>query len=336
MTLVHERVLEKRLENYAAALYGDRAARAEVTTLARSTRSREAWASVAAMQMDALGEPDAALNRAVAAYRKRLTAGNDAFYKVRFSKADIEVPPVHVPSGREYERELRRQVLNPLHRQIRERLSEAAGAAQAYYEMLQMPGIDTHDLDGRVIRKYFRRLSGQHRKKIIAAFRKALGVDVGVLLDDGFIRRELERRVVENVQLINTIPRRLQADLQASFLDMLDEAPYDRQLIQRTLADKFKSSGYNLRRIVRDQTSKAIGNFSEIRQGQLGIKQYRWSTSGDERVRPTHVRNDGKTFAWADPPVETGHPGHDILCRCVAVAIVPEGEAGLMQRTLDG
>lgn len=44
---------------------------------------------------------------------------------------------------------------------------------------------------------------------------------------------------------------------------------------------------------------------------------YIWRTRGDGKVRPSHAANDGKIFAWDDPP-PTGHPGEDYGCRCTA------------------
>ena len=35
---------------------------------------------------------------------------------------------------------------------------------------------------------------------------------------------------------------------------------------------------------------------------------------GDGKVRPSHAANDGRVFAWDDPP-PTGHPGEDYGCR---------------------
>lgn len=74
--------------------------------------------------------------------------------------------------------------------------------------------------------------------------------------------------------------------------------------------------------IARDQVSKLNSTINRIRQTELGIVQYKWSTSGDERVRPTHRENDGKVFDWNDPPAVTGHPGEDYQCRCVAIPII--------------
>lgn len=79
--------------------------------------------------------------------------------------------------------------------------------------------------------------------------------------------------------------------------------------------------GWNARRIARDQTNKLIGNFTMARQTSAGIEQYEWFTAMDERVRETHAQNHGGKFYWNEPPA-TGHPGEDILCRCVAMAII--------------
>lgn len=42
---------------------------------------------------------------------------------------------------------------------------------------------------------------------------------------------------------------------------------------------------------------------------------YIWRTQGDDKVRASHAANDGKIFAWDNPP-PTGHPGEDYGCRC--------------------
>lgn len=75
--------------------------------------------------------------------------------------------------------------------------------------------------------------------------------------------------------------------------------------------------------IARDQISKLNGNLTHIRQEASGVEEYEWSTSQDERVRPTHRSKQGKRFRWDSPPSDTGHPGADIQCRCVALPILP-------------
>ena len=83
----------------------------------------------------------------------------------------------------------------------------------------------------------------------------------------------------------------------------------------RCLAQEYKSSGYNLRRLTTDQTQKLNANLSQMRQQQVGVEQYEWVTSEDERVRPTHSDNNRRMFDWSNPPGATGHPGHDVMCQ---------------------
>ena len=63
------------------------------------------------------------------------------------------------------------------------------------------------------------------------------------------------------------------------------------------------------------------------RQGRKAPKRttthYIWRTAGDGKVRSSHAANNGKIFAWDDPP-PTGHPGEDYGCRCTAEPYTPE------------
>lgn len=74
--------------------------------------------------------------------------------------------------------------------------------------------------------------------------------------------------------------------------------------------------------IARDQVSKLNGQLTQARQTQNGISKYQWVTAGDERVRPTHAAHEGKIYSWNNPPADTGNPGEDINCRCVAIPII--------------
>ena len=130
------------------------------------------------------------------------------------------------------------------------------------------------------------------------------------------------RWVTNNVNLVKTIPERLHTRLQSEITKLAIDKPFDRQALSRMLQKEFKIDGYNLRRLTRDQVSKLTGALNEARQTEVGVARYQWQTSEDERVRPTHQDNNGQVFAWASPPPETGHPGTDVQCRCVALPVV--------------
>lgn len=91
--------------------------------------------------------------------------------------------------------------------------------------------------------------------------------------------------------------------------------------------------------IARDQTLKSNSDLSQLRQQQVGVREYIWTTSRDERVRgnpsgkwaksqSNHFILDGSRQSWLVAPVTnpvTGarnHPGQDYQCRCTATPIV--------------
>lgn len=96
--------------------------------------------------------------------------------------------------------------------------------------------------------------------------------------------------------------------------------------------------------IARDQVGKLYGILSQKQDENMGVEQYDWRTSADERVRgnprgkykrsiPSHFLMHGKTCLWANPTVwKVGddfvprdmtapmvHPGMEIMCRCVSI-----------------
>ena len=85
------------------------------------------------------------------------------------------------------------------------------------------------------------------------------------------------------------------------------------------------SAGYNLRRLTRDQSVEAGRAIEpELARPRWGSRSMSGSPpemSGSVRA---HIANNGQIFAWDSPPPDTGHPGDDVQCRCVAVAVIPE------------
>lgn len=56
---------------------------------------------------------------------------------------------------------------------------------------------------------------------------------------------------------------------------------------------------------------------NELRQRDLGIRQYIWRSRDDGKVRSSHAAHDDQVFSWDDPP-EGGHPEQAFNCRCHA------------------
>lgn len=154
--------------------------------------------------------------------------------------------------------------------------------------------------------------------RLKAAIKSSVGVDISpVLTQSGPILDALRAATKDNIDLIKSIPEQ--------YFEKLGDAVgknMERGMRFEDLAKEIERIGdvteSRAKLIARDQTSKMNGAFNQARQTSLGIDRYVWQTSGDERVRPEHADNDGKVFSWNDPPA-TGHPGHDVNCRCVAI-----------------
>lgn len=83
------------------------------------------------------------------------------------------------------------------------------------------------------------------------------------------------------------------------------------------------------RTIARTETSRTASLLLEARATSIGSTHYRWHTSEDSDVRPTHRKLNGKIFRWDDPPVtevtgQRAHPGQIWNCRCFAEPILPD------------
>lgn len=152
------------------------------------------------------------------------------------------------------------------------------------------------------------------------SFQRTFGVDVSSLLlgqtFDKAYQDELAVAREENISLIKSIP--------SQYLDKVERAVMAGvragARASDITSDIQKIHGQSWRRcrvIARDQTQKLINSLDLVRGRDMGVEEYQWRTVEDERVRKTHDFNDLKYFRLDTPPPVTGHPGHDVLCRCV-------------------
>jgi len=74
----------------------------------------------------------------------------------------------------------------------------------------------------------------------------------------------------------------------------------------------------------RNLSASAVSGLSKKMTTDLGIRRYRWLTSEDSRVRPSHRLLEGQIFYWDEgaqglmvqPDVQGLNPGEGYLCRC--------------------
>lgn len=141
-------------------------------------------------------------------------------------------------------------------------------------------------------------------------------------IDEGFTRNldlaitnfsreripELRRRVEENAFQFGGRTDRLAKIIEAEFGVTKRKAEF--------LADQ--------------ETGLLVSKYRETKYREMGIDEYFWSTSKDNRVRPSHARLQGKRFSFAvganvaEPgkPARYCNPGQDYRCRCVPRPVI--------------
>ena len=179
----------------------------------------------------------------------------------------------------------------------------------------------------KISRQFLESSNKQHKQRFYKAVNQAIGVETNKLVrQDVDLDEFLKLEIKNNVSLIKTIPSDYFDDIEQIIYREVVNKQSDVSLIDQLTPHLEKLGNdveWKARRIARDQTSKINAKLNQFRQEKMGIEEYKWRTVGDgDRVRPTHRSKHNKTFRWDSPPPDTGHPGHDIQCRCTALAII--------------
>lgn len=181
------------------------------------------------------------------------------------------------------------------------------------------------------IKRAFETEDQRHSRRFNEAARAAIGIDLGRVIVGEGLTNSIEAAVQQNVALIRGLTGDVAKRLEAALLRAMTKGLNNAE-IAKIITREFGIGRRRAALIARDQAASFNGNLNRIRQTAIGVTEYVWSTSGDERVRgredgrypnakPSHWAREGKTFKWSDPP-EGGAPGEAILCRCTARAIL--------------
>lgn len=153
-------------------------------------------------------------------------------------------------------------------------------------------------------------------------FEKVLGVPP--IKIEAWLQEEIKAFTKTNVELIKSIPQTYFNQVEDTVSRMVQQGKMTDD-IKAEIERRYQVSESRAALIARDQTNKFNGSLTQLRQQEVGITQYEWSTSLDERVREEHADREGDVFDWNDPP-EDGHPGQAINCRCSALGIISQEE----------
>jgi SPP1 gp7 family putative phage head morphogenesis protein len=172
--------------------------------------------------------------------------------------------------------------------------------------------------------EYFARSTSQAQRRALARqLTQALGVDV--LPDESHIPQLLEYFTHENATLIGSIPEDLHQEVAK-----LTARAFTKRMKPDTFAsllqDRFDVAESRARFIARDQLGKLWGQLNAVRQRSVGVDEFTWRCTDDDKVRPLHRRLANQRYSYENPPIvargERMLPGEDYGCRCEAVPVV--------------
>lgn len=228
-------------------------------------------------------------------------------------------------------------------RRVLPRLEALAGRART--DAAQAPGKRINTLVDQSAEAFWRRYpqrrmerlaqsvaqaaSEHQRQQLLRQASAALSAPLAKVVDRG-LRPRVGQFVAENVALIKSVPQRLFDEVEKELLAGLRDGQRHEQLA-RTLEDRLGVAESRAKLIARDQVLKFSGDLNRVRQEAMGVSQFIWRTSGDQRVREAHAERDGQVYSWADPPGDAADPGDGafpgdgILCRCWAEPVFEEG-----------
>lgn len=160
-----------------------------------------------------------------------------------------------------------------------------------------------------------------------------LGIDI--FLNQPWLSTQLELFASQNAELIESLADQELERVSGIVQRGLQEgSTYN--AIAKTIQKSFGITRRRAKLIARDQTTKLNGSLTKLRQQEVGIEEYMWQTSGDERVRADHRVLDGMICSWNDPTIykvpgeakwrkrsQIGatlvHTSQDVNCRCVSI-----------------
>lgn len=187
------------------------------------------------------------------------------------------------------------------------------------------------DLDGLKARadRIFSQVDTLNRQSFRTLLKRTIGVGLDDLLDDDAARRVVTQSINESIDLIKTVSENHFERFKTTILRGITNGTDFHSLKKQVLGTQSGYPKWKATRIARDQYLKLNGKITEVRQRSIGVTHYFWRAVGDNRTRDSHRDNDGKRFAWNDPP-PTGHPGQAIQCRCIADPDLETASGGLI------
>jgi SPP1 gp7 family putative phage head morphogenesis protein len=189
------------------------------------------------------------------------------------------------------------------------------------FDRLRKQYVDINE-DAQIVANSFVNNTDQVNKtRFYSSMENVVGINLQSVIQNEGLEDILVATTSENVSLIRSIPEEYFKRIEGIVFSGTTQGSTAGSMIQQ-IKKSGKVTDNRARLIARDQSSKLNSALTQQRAQNLGAEEYIWRTSEDERVRESHRSKNGRVYRWDNPPNDTGNPGHDIQCRCVAQPII--------------
>jgi len=133
-----------------------------------------------------------------------------------------------------------------------------------------------------VAKRFVRGVNKFNRRNLSKQAQVVKAVDPTV--DEPWLRGFMQTSIRENVNYIKTIPEEYFNRIER----IVFQGVKDGQSITEMSSEIRKTKEVSVNRarfIARDQTGSILGQMTEIRHKNMGVRKFKWKTAGDERVR---------------------------------------------------
>lgn len=198
------------------------------------------------------------------------------------------------------------------------RLDDASDTLAAILESILL-GLGLSE--GRARRMAFEmleRVQRGHATEFVTLYEDSLAVNP-LAGAEPWLREQMALAVTENARLIRSLPEQMLGQVEG-VVNRGVLAGTRHEDLAKLLVERFGVAESRAALIARDQVLKWHGSLTRLRHLDAGVSEYTWSTSQDERVRPTHRARNGKRYKWDQSPT----PGQEVLCRCAAIPVIPD------------
>lgn len=129
----------------------------------------------------------------------------------------------------------------------------------------------------------------------------------------------IQSSITQNVGYIKSIEEQYHNKVETVVYEGMKNGTSTKE-IREQIVKQFHVSESKAQFLAVDQSGTIHGQLVAKRHQNMGVKEFEWNDSNDERVRKTHQALDGKVFSYKQPPSE-GLPGTPYRCRCTAYPI---------------